>query len=286
MADLGASPPAISSAPGLELRSRARAIADVLGSPFMARQLVQLRDFALPEGQRIAEALTSRRRDDLPVALQSIEAGRERLLRDHSPLSDGSLGPPPPWDAMSVASACRASQTVAGARLLYRLAEQFAPRTVVELGTNLGISTAYLRLGQPDDGSMLATLDASAYRQALARQLHGEAGLAGFEYVSGFFDDTLAETLARSAPVDMAFLDGHHQYEPTLRYFATLAGPAADGCLFVFDDISWSAGMRRAWAEISRQPLFSVTVALHRMGLAVLRRAPGPRLDISLARLI
>jgi hypothetical protein len=51
-------------------------------------------------------------------------------------------------------------------------------------------------------------------------------------------------------PVGLAFIDGNHVEEPTLRYHRMI-WPVLDG-VAVFDDITHSKEMRRAWKKIRR----------------------------------
>jgi predicted O-methyltransferase YrrM len=118
----------------------------------------------------------------------------------------------------------------------------------------------------------VTTLDVSRYRRRLAERLHRSLGLE-INRVQGFFADTLDETVNGIAPVEMAFIDGHHQYRPTLEYFEAIANKAAPGCVFLFDDIRWSTGMKRAWAELRRDPRFEVVADLGGMGIGILRSA-------------
>jgi hypothetical protein len=43
----------------------------------------------------------------------------------------------------------------------------------------------------------------------------------------------------------------------------------APEAVLVFDDINWSAGMKRAWARIAADPRFAATVDLKKVGIAV-----------------
>ena len=88
-------------------------------------------------------------------------------------------------------------------------------------------------------------------------------------YKAGLFSDTLQQVLKESAPVEYAFLDGHHQHRPTLEYFDTICGRAADTALFVFDDISWSRGMRRAWGDVKADRRTAVAADFGTMGVCV-----------------
>ena len=189
------------------------------------------------------------------------------MLRDRSPLVDGSLGPPAIYDEnITVADACDVSKPPHAARLLHALADEYRPGSILELGTNVGISSAYLATS----GSKVVTLDASPYRQRLAKALHQPLRL-DVEYVEGLFTDTLGPTLDRMERVRMAFIDGHHKYQPTLDYFEMIAAKAESGCIFIFDDVRWSPGMRRAWRKLRRDDRFEAVSDLGGMGVGILR---------------
>ena len=110
--------------------------------------------------------------------------------------------------------------------------------------------------------------------QAVAKRIHEALGLTRIDYVSGLFSDTLSETLQRLGPIDLAFIDGHHQYQPTLDYFQAILPFATDDCVFVFDDIRWSDGMERAWSELQRDDRFGLVVDVGSVGVCA-RKVPG-----------
>ena len=195
-----------------------------------------------------------------------IELRRAEMVRDKSPLVDGSLGPSPmSFDKGTIAGACSHSKAVHAARVLHGLVAEFRPSTILELGTNVGISSAYLATA----GGNVTTLDASPYRQRVAKRLHGSLGLK-LDYVLGFFAETLEPTLDRLPPIETAFIDGNHHYRPTLDYFEAIAAKAAPGCVFIFDDIRWSGGMRRAWLDLRRDSRFEAIADLGGMGVGIL----------------
>ena len=126
-----------------------------------------------------------------------------------------------------------------------------------------------------DDGGRLVTLEASPYRQRLARELHGRVGLDNIDYRLGLFVDTLDAALDEFESFDFAFIDGHHQHEPTLDYFDRIWRHATPGAVFVFDDIRWSDGMQRAWAELQADPRIELAVDLYSVGVCIVgREAP------------
>ncbi len=156
--------------------------------------------------------------------------------------------------------------------MLYRIIRELRPKQVIELGTNVGISAAYIAaaLKENGDGGRIITLDSSQYRQALARSLHASLGLDNVTYVQGLFSDTLKQTLAENPPCDLVFIDGHHQYEPTLKYYNQVLEHCSDHAVLVFDDIRWSDGMKKAWRHIQADQRFELVVDLQSVGLCAL----------------
>lgn len=100
----------------------------------------------------IADALQAL---DQPLAgadagwFERIEAQREQRGRcEQQLLVDDTLGAPGIYDRkVTVTRACGASKPPRPARFLYLLARALAPRRVIELGTNVGIFSAYLAAG-------------------------------------------------------------------------------------------------------------------------------------------
>jgi predicted O-methyltransferase YrrM len=204
--------------------------------------------------------------------VQRIEEERKRLLKQTEALIDGSAGEGGPFDkAVSVQQACRVSKRREQATLLLVLARVMNPKSVIELGTNVGISSAYIASGLAlnAEGGKLVTVDASPYRLKLARQVHSNLGMHNIDYIEGMFSDVLSEALQRAGKIDLAFIDGHHRFQPTMEYFERVLQHAAADAVFVFDDIRWSGGMKRAWSALKVDQRLGLVVDLYSMGVCI-----------------
>jgi predicted O-methyltransferase YrrM len=156
-------------------------------------------------------------------------------------------------------------------QLLFRLVNHFQPRTVVELGTSLGLTTSYLALA--DSRARVLTFEGCPATAAVARRTFAATGIRNAEIVEGNLDETLEPALqALTAPVDFAFFDGNHRYEPTLRYFHLMNQHRTEHSVFVLDDIHWSAEMEQAWEAIQQHPDVTLTIDLFYIGLVFFRR--------------
>lgn len=157
------------------------------------------------------------------------------------------------------------------AQLLFRLVNHFQPRTILELGTSLGLTTAYLAAA--DSRSRVLTFEGCPATAAVARETFQNLQLRNINLIEGNLDDTLAPALAGlHAPLDFAFFDGNHRYEPTLRYFELCLPHRTERSVFVLDDIHWSQDMERAWNVIRKHPDVRLTVDLFFVGLVFFRR--------------
>jgi predicted O-methyltransferase YrrM len=152
---------------------------------------------------------------------------------------------------------------------LIRLVRELAPATSLELGTGLGISTAYQAAGLELNGrGELTTLEGARAWAEVAEQGLSSLGLAERCRVEvGPIDETLARVLKEIAPIDYAYLDADHSEEATVKHFDAVLPQMAPGGVVVLDDISFSWEMWHAWTKFSRGERVSVSVALGRMGL-------------------
>ncbi|HMH23066.1 MAG TPA: class I SAM-dependent methyltransferase, partial [Puia sp.] len=146
----------------------------------------------------------------------------------------------------------------------------YKSRTILELGTSLGLSTAYLAGGW--NGSKVISIEGSAVVAKEAGKNFRSMGLENIEQIVGDFDHTLAAAMERmGGSLDLVFIDGNHRLEPTLRYFNLLTGRLSTSSVIVLDDIHWSEEMELAWERIKEDPRVLLTIDLFFVGLVFFR---------------
>lgn len=150
-------------------------------------------------------------------------------------------------------------------QLLFRIVNYYQPVSVIELGTSLGLSAAYMAMGNP--ASRLVTFEGATAVAAVATENFSLLKINNIETVTGNFDETVAPVLQRLAGIDLAFIDGNHRKEPTLRYFQQLLQKTNRPSILIFDDIHWSKEMEAAWREIKNHPDVFLTIDLFFTGL-------------------
>ncbi len=151
-------------------------------------------------------------------------------------------------------------------RLLCRLSRFVDPALILELGTALGLGTLALALGAPR--ARLLTIEgdpalAARAEEMLTRQLPGRE----IRVLRGAFDEVLPPLLEKTGPLDLLFLDGHHEEEATLRYYSMLLPHLHTRSVAVIDDIHWSKGMLNAWNALRKHEKTSLSINIFRMGI-------------------
>jgi len=156
------------------------------------------------------------------------------------------------------------------AQLIYRLAANHQPKNMIELGTCLGVTTAYLSKAQPK--ANILTIEGCPQTAEVAYQNFKELNLSNVELQVGNFNDLLPKAIEDHTQLDFVYIDGNHTKEATLNYFQWCLPKITEDTLLIFDDIYWSEGMKQAWEEIKNHPQVTVTVDLFWIGLVYFKK--------------
>ena len=141
--------------------------------------------------------------------------------------------------------------------------EQKRPLEILELGTSLGVTTAYL--ASADSRNRVVTMEGSEAVLKVAQGIWRTLRLENIEWQVGNIDDTLYK-YARER-VDFAYVDANHTYEATMRYTDYLLDRMAEKGIIAIDDIHYSEEMERAWKELKQDPRVTTTMDVYHMGL-------------------
>lgn len=165
-------------------------------------------------------------------------------------------------------------------QLLFRMIDYYGPKQIIELGTSLGITTAYLASANP--AAKVTTFEGSNAIAKIAGHNHLLLGLTNIDLIEGNFDEQLPQWLAQNKKVDFAFIDGNHAYKPTMAYFESLLVVVQDHTILVFDDIHWSEEMEEAWAQISAHPSVTLSIDLFFIGVVFFRKEFAQKQQVSI----
>jgi predicted O-methyltransferase YrrM len=158
-------------------------------------------------------------------------------------------------------------------KLLFRLINYYKPQVMVELGTSLGLSSVYIATGNSQ--STLYTIEANEVLCDYANHIFNKYKIGNIKLIHGKFDEELVKMGDILSGLQFAFIDGNHTYSATMRYFEFFSNLIDEG-IIVFDDINWSAEMRKAWKSIVTDQRAMVTIDLFFMGIVIKRKSLTP----------
>ncbi len=151
------------------------------------------------------------------------------------------------------------------AQLIYRLAKHNQPNTVIEFGTCLGLTTAYMSKAAPL--ANIISMEGCLQTAAIAHQNLQQLQANNVTIKVGNFGHNLPAITTENPVIDFVFIDGNHQQQATLNYFNTLLPHVHQNTMLIFDDIYWSKGMKNAWEHIKQHQEVTLTIDLFWIGL-------------------
>ncbi len=148
---------------------------------------------------------------------------------------------------------------------LFKLILHLQPKTILELGSSLGIGSAYLCT--PDRSARFIGIEGNPQSAAIAQMHLDMLGCKNAQVWSGTFHEHLPKALKTLQHLDFVYIDGDHRYQPTLEYFETILPYCTEKTVIVFDDIYWTPDMLKAWNVISQRPEVKASVNLWSFGV-------------------
>ena len=151
------------------------------------------------------------------------------------------------------------------AQTLFRIARYIQAKSILELGTSLGITTTYLA----STGSKVkcVTMEGSDQLIKIEKQTAHKANLNNITFIQGDITANLKNTLTQYEPFDMVYFDANHTLQHTLLYFNECVNWTTPSSVFVFDDINTSFQMNQAWKQIVEHNKVTAALQLSRFGL-------------------
>ncbi len=206
-------------------------------------------------------------------AYKLIETVKKNLLRDlrmlnMQDLGAGSLKKAQQGKNISEIARHSVSEQKFG-RLLFRLAHFYGAKSIIELGTSLGISAAYL--ASADSQGLLTTMEGSVSIASIAAETFEKLKLGNISQITGDFDNELPGLINTQPPADLVFIDGNHRKKPLLNYFEQFIEKIGVSSLIIIHDIHWSREMEEAWEIIQKHPKVKMSIDIFSAGLVFFR---------------
>ena len=161
--------------------------------------------------------------------------------------------------------------TPKNAKLLFRIVNYFEPKTILEIGTSLGLATSALSLG--NKSSKITTLEGCPNTMAVAEKMFQVSSFKLPSNNVNFITTEFTSFLNNLKPqiFDLIYFDGNHSEKATLEYFELLLPTITNDSVWIFDDIHWSAEMENTWEIIKKHPKVKVTIDTFQRGIVFFR---------------
>ncbi len=150
-------------------------------------------------------------------------------------------------------------------RMIFRLINHYGYKNILELGTSLGLTTAYM--ASVDHKLEITTIEGCPEIHKKACDLFKLLELNNIKAINADFTTALDELLCLNPSFDLVFIDGNHSYEATLSYFERILPYCSKKAAIIVDDIHWSEEMHKAWLEIKANEQIKISVNIYEMGL-------------------
>jgi predicted O-methyltransferase YrrM len=149
-------------------------------------------------------------------------------------------------------------------QLYARIMSHFHFKTIVELGTSLGINTLYLA---SEKNAIVTTFEGSPEIAEIAKDTFSFAAAENIRLIQGDIEKSLPQFLMPLKKVDFVFMDANHRYTPTVQYFKLLLTKIDTSSVIIIDDIHNSPEMEKAWNEIKSHTIVYGSMDLYRIGI-------------------
>ena len=151
------------------------------------------------------------------------------------------------------------------AQLLYRVVNFTKAQQVLELGTSLGLTAAYMAAVNSEINCV--SMEGSDEIAGIARENFEKLEIENVDIIVGDIDEILEMHLAATDKLDVVFFDANHRSEAVMKYFNQCIEHIHPDSVFIFDDIYWSADMEKAWNEIRKDKRVTATIDLFEIGI-------------------
>ena len=153
-------------------------------------------------------------------------------------------------------------------KLLFKLVNHYEPKTILELGTSLGLGTFMLVNGNPK--SKIITIEGCRQTSAIAQKMHKKFESKNVEFVVNDFASYLKHY--SGSKFDFIFIDGDHRGDKLIKTLDQLNDHIHDETILFLDDIRWSKDMLKTWNDLTLDERYHLSIDFFQMGLLMPRK--------------
>lgn len=199
-----------------------------------------------------------------------IEHERVQLLKNHDAVEEVDFGAGSKVDGRrSIRDIAKTSlSSPVKCQTIFRLIVHQQPQIILELGTALGIMSAYLASAH---SAQVHTMEGNPALSSIAQGIASRLELKNVIAYQGRFQDTLPKFLAYHKSLDFVLIDGDHRGSALKTYLNMIKPHLSKNAIVMIDDIRWSADMFDVWKQIIQDPQVTCSLDYFTFGLLFFR---------------
>ena len=200
----------------------------------------------------------------LPESLKAIREYRRNLSKSNEKWMSVDYGAGSRSPTRNLGDAVsKATSDAKKGEFLCRWTMRFQPKYILELGTHVGIGSAYLLEGCRE--AQLFSIEGDPF-------LYGKSAdwLKQYGDRVTLYNGSFQEHLRNVLPLhewDLVVIDGHHQGAALLQYFELILPHLSENAWVIMDDIHWSPDMSKAWQRIIDESDKKLTLDFFQYGI-------------------
>ena len=148
------------------------------------------------------------------------------------------------------------------------LAQYQKPVHILELGTSLGILSAYLKTGCPS--ATVTTVEGDPAIAAIAKTIWTSLQLK-INGITSTFELFFETQEFQQTTYDLVFIDGNHRSSAVIAYVKNILPHLHPNAVVLVDDIYWSKDMLQGWEALQELPEVTQSVDCFRFGMLFFR---------------
>ena len=157
-----------------------------------------------------------------------------------------------------IADRARSEYSQTYLEMLFRFVYAIKPKTVVELGTSIGLTTAYL--ATPDSEATIYTEEQNKEWTDFASMNFKKIGVKNIVQTNG-------DVWSRAESCDFLYISKSYPTEKILEAFQSAIAKKTNSFVAVISDICRSDERISVWEKMKREPSVRVSLEMHHYGL-------------------
>ncbi|MDD4150651.1 MAG: class I SAM-dependent methyltransferase [Bacteroidales bacterium] len=200
----------------------------------------------------------------------SVEDYRNELLSNHNLIEifdcgTGSKTLKSPKRIISKIAKTSAAEKKHG-MLFQKIVQEYAVKSVLELGTSLGVGTMYFALAGKNIN--VTSIEACPETHKFTKTQFAQKGIMNVDFINNNFDAVFDNNELAGQKFDLIYIDGNHNSKSLIKYYDYLnENLASDKCIYIIDDINWSTDMYRGWKNLCNKNKDAFNANIFRVGL-------------------